>query len=123
MANVLRCRDVGLDCEGEVRADTEEEILEKAAEHARTTSRRCLRKWWTRCGPRFARGGLTAVHLEEGVEAPLCHRGYGGGFFSQALTRRAAGAPLPARGKPTQKIGIAWYGKEDLHGRDGHRPV
>ena len=37
MAKVLRCRDVGLDCEGEIRADTEEELLEKAAEHARTT--------------------------------------------------------------------------------------
>jgi predicted small metal-binding protein len=36
MAKVLRCRDVGLDCEGELRADTEEELLEKAAEHAQT---------------------------------------------------------------------------------------
>jgi predicted small metal-binding protein len=35
-AKVLRCRDVGLDCEGELRADTEEEILRKAAEHAQT---------------------------------------------------------------------------------------
>jgi len=31
------CRDVGLDCEGEIRAETEEEILRQAAEHARTT--------------------------------------------------------------------------------------
>jgi predicted small metal-binding protein len=37
MAKVLRCRDVGLDCEGELRADTEEELLRKAAEHAQTT--------------------------------------------------------------------------------------
>ena len=37
MAKVLRCRDVGLDCEGELRAETEEEILRQAAEHARTT--------------------------------------------------------------------------------------
>jgi predicted small metal-binding protein len=36
MAKVLRCRDVGLDCEGELRADTEEELLRKAAEHAQT---------------------------------------------------------------------------------------
>jgi predicted small metal-binding protein len=36
MAKVLRCQDVGLDCEGELRADTEEELLEKAAEHAQT---------------------------------------------------------------------------------------
>jgi predicted small metal-binding protein len=27
MANVLRCRDVGLDCEGEIRAETEEEVI------------------------------------------------------------------------------------------------
>jgi predicted small metal-binding protein len=37
MAKVLRCRDVGLDCEGEIRAETEEEVLRQAAEHARTT--------------------------------------------------------------------------------------
>jgi predicted small metal-binding protein len=37
MAKVLRCRDVGLDCEGEIRADTEEEILRQAAEHAQST--------------------------------------------------------------------------------------
>jgi predicted small metal-binding protein len=27
---------VGLDCEGEIRADTEEEVLRQAAEHAQT---------------------------------------------------------------------------------------
>jgi len=37
MAKVLRCRDVGLDCEGEIRADTEAEILRQAAEHAQST--------------------------------------------------------------------------------------
>ena len=36
MAKVLRCRDVGMDCDFEARAETEEEILEKAAEHAET---------------------------------------------------------------------------------------
>ena len=34
MAKVLRCRDVGLDCEGELRGQTEEDILRQAAEHA-----------------------------------------------------------------------------------------
>jgi len=34
MAKILRCRDVGIDCDFEVRATTEEEILKKAAEHA-----------------------------------------------------------------------------------------
>jgi len=36
MAKVLRCRDVGLDCDFVARAETEEEILKKAAEHAGT---------------------------------------------------------------------------------------
>ncbi len=36
MPKVLRCRDVGADCDFVARAGTEEEILKKAAEHART---------------------------------------------------------------------------------------
>jgi predicted small metal-binding protein len=36
MAKVLRCRDVGFDCDGVIRAETEEEVLKKAAEHAQT---------------------------------------------------------------------------------------
>ncbi len=36
MAKVLRCRDVGLDCEAELGADAKEELLRKAAEHAQT---------------------------------------------------------------------------------------
>ena len=32
---VLCCRDVGFDCDQEIRAETEEEILNQAAEHAR----------------------------------------------------------------------------------------
>ena len=31
----LRCRDVGFDCDGVMRAETEEEVLAQAAEHAR----------------------------------------------------------------------------------------
>ena len=34
MAKVLRCSDVGMDCKFEARAETEEEILKKAVEHA-----------------------------------------------------------------------------------------
>jgi uncharacterized OsmC-like protein/predicted small metal-binding protein len=33
---VVHCRDVGFDCEGVVRAETEEEVLRQVAEHART---------------------------------------------------------------------------------------
>jgi predicted small metal-binding protein len=32
----LKCRDAGFDCEAEVHADTEEEILNQAAQHAQT---------------------------------------------------------------------------------------
>ena len=34
MAKVLRCRDLGLDCPKEVRAETEEELMKLATEHA-----------------------------------------------------------------------------------------
>ena len=34
MAKVLRCRDFGMDCPKEIRAETEEEVLKLAAEHA-----------------------------------------------------------------------------------------
>ena len=34
MAKLLRCRDVFPGCSTEVRADTEEELLRQAAEHA-----------------------------------------------------------------------------------------
>lgn len=36
MAKVLRCSDVGFDCEAVIRAETEEEVLKKAAEHAQS---------------------------------------------------------------------------------------
>lgn len=34
MAKVLRCSDVGMNCPKEMRADTEEELLKLAMEHA-----------------------------------------------------------------------------------------
>ena len=36
MANVIHCRDVGFDCDGVIRAETEEEALQMAAQHAQT---------------------------------------------------------------------------------------
>ena len=36
MAKVIHCKDVGFDCEGVIRAATEEEALQMAAEHAKT---------------------------------------------------------------------------------------
>jgi predicted small metal-binding protein len=32
---VVHCRDVGFDCEGVVRAETEQEVLEQVAAHAK----------------------------------------------------------------------------------------
>jgi predicted small metal-binding protein len=34
MAKVLRCRDLGMNCPKEVRAESDEELLKLAAEHA-----------------------------------------------------------------------------------------
>ncbi len=35
MAKVIRCRNGGFDCDAVVRGATEEEVLQKAAEHAK----------------------------------------------------------------------------------------
>ena len=35
MGKLLRCRDVGVDCDEEIRGSNEAEILSKAAEHAK----------------------------------------------------------------------------------------
>jgi predicted small metal-binding protein len=35
MAKVVHCRDVGFDCDGVVRAETEEEVLAQVAAHAK----------------------------------------------------------------------------------------
>ena len=36
MAKVINCRDVGFDCDGVIRAETEEELLQLVAQHAQT---------------------------------------------------------------------------------------
>ncbi|MFI5323290.1 MAG: DUF1059 domain-containing protein [Thermodesulfobacteriota bacterium] len=35
MTKVLRCRDVGVDCDFEAKGDTAEEIMNQAAKHAK----------------------------------------------------------------------------------------
>jgi predicted small metal-binding protein len=35
MIKVIHCRDVGFDCDGVIRANSEEEALQMAAEHAK----------------------------------------------------------------------------------------
>jgi predicted small metal-binding protein len=34
MKKVIHCKDVGFDCDGVIRANTEEEALQQAAQHA-----------------------------------------------------------------------------------------
>ncbi len=36
MAKELRCADVGFACEATIRADSEDEVMEQAANHAQT---------------------------------------------------------------------------------------
>jgi predicted small metal-binding protein len=36
MAKVVHCREVGFDCDGVVRAETEEEALQQVAAHAQS---------------------------------------------------------------------------------------
>ncbi len=36
MTKVLKCRDVGFDCDAVVRADTERAVLEQVAQHAKS---------------------------------------------------------------------------------------
>jgi predicted small metal-binding protein len=36
MAKIIRCREVGVDCDFEARGATEQEVLDKAAQHGRT---------------------------------------------------------------------------------------
>jgi predicted small metal-binding protein len=36
MTLVVHCRDVGFDCDGVVRSDSEEELLQQVADHAKS---------------------------------------------------------------------------------------
>ena len=36
MAKIVSCREVGVDCDFEARGETEQEILQKCAEHAKS---------------------------------------------------------------------------------------
>ena len=36
MAKIIRCRDVGVDCDFEARGNTVDEVLQKCREHAKT---------------------------------------------------------------------------------------
>jgi predicted small metal-binding protein len=36
MALVVRCKDVGFDCDGVIKAETESELMQQVAEHAKS---------------------------------------------------------------------------------------
>jgi predicted small metal-binding protein len=36
MSKVVKCRDVGVDCDFEARGETEQEVLQKCGEHAKS---------------------------------------------------------------------------------------
>jgi predicted small metal-binding protein len=36
MSKVVQCRDVGVDCDFEARGETEQEVLQKCADHAKS---------------------------------------------------------------------------------------
>jgi predicted small metal-binding protein len=36
MTKVIKCRDVGVDCDFEARGQTEQEVMKKCADHARS---------------------------------------------------------------------------------------
>lgn len=36
MAKIVRCREVGVDCDFEARGESEQEVLRQCAEHAKT---------------------------------------------------------------------------------------
>jgi predicted small metal-binding protein len=36
MAKVINCRDVGVDCDFQARGETEQEVMQRCQEHART---------------------------------------------------------------------------------------
>jgi len=63
MAKVLRCRDVGVDCDFVARGATVEEVMEKAKDHA------CSDHGFTGIPPELADRVMAAIHDEESATA------------------------------------------------------
>jgi predicted small metal-binding protein len=63
MAKVLRCRDVGVDCEFEARGATLEEVMEKAKDHA------CSDHGFVGIPPELAEKVMAAIHDEDTASA------------------------------------------------------
>jgi predicted small metal-binding protein len=63
MAKVLRCRDVGVDCDFVTRGATMEEVMEKAKEHA------CSDHGFVGIPPELANKVLAAIRDEDAASA------------------------------------------------------
>ncbi len=63
MAKVLRCRDVGVDCDFVARGASVEEVMEKAKDHA------CSDHGFTGIPPELADRVMAAIHDEESATA------------------------------------------------------
>jgi predicted small metal-binding protein len=63
MAKVLRCRDVGVDCDFVARGATTEEVLEKAKDHA------CSDHGFASIPPELADKVVAAIRDEEAATA------------------------------------------------------
>jgi len=63
MAKVLRCRDVGVDCDFVARGSTVEEVMEKAKDHA------CSDHGFVGIPPELAEKVMAAIHDEEAASA------------------------------------------------------
>lgn len=63
MTKVLKCRDVGVDCDFEARGATVEEVMEKAKVHASKDH------GFTEIPPELAEKAKAAIHDEEAATA------------------------------------------------------
>ena len=63
MTKVLRCRDVGVDCDFVARGATEDEVMAKAEEHA------CTDHGFTGIPPELADKVKASIHDEEAATA------------------------------------------------------
>ena len=63
MAKILRCRDVGVDCDFVTSGATVEEVIEKASEHA------CADHGFTGIPPELAEKVKAAIRDEEAASA------------------------------------------------------
>ncbi len=69
---VLRCRDSGFDCEGKIRADSEEEVMRQTAEHAQREHNTAVTPTWRRrFGSSFGTSQLNGGVFPDGADIRL----------------------------------------------------